>query len=137
MRTEYVEKGGCFGFETLVTTSSGKLKLMRDLKIGDEVLSDSGITKFLGSFMNERLLLLKFTGWMEYSSQAEIEFLEILTETGEELTMTRSHNVFYYKNGKATPTYAENLVPGNVLVAGQEEVNFATIHICEKCNFVI
>lgn len=98
------QKGRCFGFDTLITTSLGETKFMRNLKIGDEVLSDNGITQFIG--------------WMEYSSQAEIEFLEIITETGEELTLTGSHNVFYYKDGKSTPTYAENLRPGNVLVTG-------------------
>ena len=69
--------------------------------------------------------MLKLIGWMEYSSQAEIEFLEIITETGN-ITLTGSHNVFYYKDGKATPTYAENLRPGNVIVAGSGTVSKKT-----------
>ena len=59
---------------------------------------------------------------MEYSSQAEIEFLEIITETGN-ITLTGSHNVFYFKDGKPTPTYAENLRPGNLIVSGSGMVN--------------
>ena len=64
---------------------------------------------------------------MEYSSKADIEFLEIITETGDVLTLTRSHNVFHYKDGKATPTYAKNLRPGNMLVAESGEVNCFSI----------
>ena len=60
---------------------------------------------------------------MEFSSKGEVEFLEISTETGDVLTLTGSHNVFHYKDGKATPTYAKNLRPGNVLVAKSGEVN--------------
>ena len=53
VRTEFIEKeGSCFGFETLVTTSSGNQKLMRDLRIGDEVLSHKGMTKFIGINQN-------------------------------------------------------------------------------------
>ena len=59
---------------------------------------------------------------MEFSSKAEIEFLEISTETVDVLTLTGSHNVFQYKDGIATPIYAKNLRPGNVLVAESGEV---------------
>ena len=34
------DSDGCFGMDTLVTTSSGNQKLMKDMKIGEEVLSD-------------------------------------------------------------------------------------------------
>ena len=72
--------------------------------------------------------MLILIGWMEYSSQVEIEFLEIITETGS-ITLTGSHNVFYYKDGKATPTYAENLRPGNIIVAGSGEVKGASTNL--------
>ena len=96
--------------ETLVTTGSGQQKPMRDLRIGDEVLSDG-----TGS-------LTKFVGWMEYSSNAKTDMIEIKTEDGEHLTLTGTHNVFYYEDGKPTPTYAKNLSPGNVIVGGSGEV---------------
>ena len=83
---------------------------MRDLRIGDEVLSDG-----TGS-------LTKFVGWMEYSSNAKTDMIEIKTEEGEHLTLTGTHNVFYYEDGKPTPTYAKNLSPGNVIVGGSGEV---------------
>ena len=102
--------GGCFGFETLVTTGSGKQKLMRDLRIGDEVVSDE-----TGS-------LTKFLGWLELNSKEKIWFLEIQTEDGEKLIMTETHIVFYYEDGKPSPTYIRNLRPGNVLVGGSGEV---------------
>ena len=85
---------------------------MRDLKIGDEVVSDQTGT------------LTEFVGWMELDSNNIVKFLEITTGDGEELTLTETHNVFYYEDGKPTPTFARNLSPGNVLVGGSGEVLF-------------
>ena len=103
-------QGVCFGYETLVTTGSGKQKLMRDLRIGDEVVSDES-----GSST-------KLLGWLELNSKEKIWFLEIQTEDGEKLIMTETHIVFYYEDGKPSPTYIRNLRPGNVLVGGSGEV---------------
>ena len=85
------------------------------LRIVDEVLSD-GTGR-----------LTKFVGWMEYSSNAQTDMIEIETEDGEHLTLTGTHNVFYYEDGKPTPTYAKNLSPGNVIVGvgGSGKVVFA------------
>ena len=105
------EDGSCFGWDSLVTTGSGQ-KLMRDLEIGDEVVSDQTGT------------LTEFVGWMELDSNNIVKFLEITTEDGEELTLTETHNVFYYEDGKPTPTFARNLSPGNVLVGGSGEVSY-------------
>ena len=93
-----------------MTTDSGEQKLMRDLRIGDEVVSD------------ETGALTEFVGWMELNSNNRVKFLEIQTEDGEELTLTETHNVFYYEDGKPTPTFARNLSPGNVLVGGSGQV---------------
>ena len=108
-----------------MTTGSGEQKLMRDLKIGDEVVSDPTGT------------LTEFVGWMELDSNNRVKFLEITTEDGEELTLTETHIVFYYENSKPTPTYARNLSPGNVLVGGSGEVfyeydnsHFLSIVVC-------
>ena len=101
----------CFGYETLVTTGSGEQKLMRDLRIGDQVVSDQ-----TGS-------LTPFLGWLELNSRKKVDFLEIKTEDGEELVMTETHIVFYYEDGKPTSTYAKDLRPGNVLVGGSGEVS--------------
>ena len=101
----------CFGYESLVTTGSGEQKLMRDLRIGDQVVSDQ-----TGS-------LTPFLGWLELNSKQKVDFLEIKTEDGEELVMTGTHIVFHYEDGKPTSTYAKNLSPGNVLVGGYGEVS--------------
>ena len=101
---------GCFGLDTLVTTSSGNQKLMKDLKIGEEVLSD------------ETGRVTKFIGWMELSRNTKTKMIEIETDDGEKLIMTDTHNVFYYKEGKPTPTFVEDLSPGNVLVGGIGQV---------------
>ena len=100
----------CFGYESLVTTGSGEQKPMRDLKIGDQVVSD------------QTGALTEFVGWMELDRNNRGKFLEIKTDDGEELTLTETHIVFYYENSKPTPTYARNLSPGNVLVGGSGEV---------------
>ena len=105
------EDGSCFGWDSLVTTGSGGQKLMRDLRIGEEVVSDQSGT------------LTEFVGWMELDGSNRVKFLEIQTEDGEQLTLTETHNVFYYKDGKPTPTFAKNLSPGNVLVGGSGEVS--------------
>ena len=83
---------------------------MRDLRIGDQVVSDQ-----TGS-------LTPFLGWLELNSKHKVKFLEIKTEDGEELVMTETHIVFYYEDGKPSPTYIRNLRPGNVLVGGSGEV---------------
>ena len=102
--------GGCFGLDTLVTTSSGNQKLMKDLKIGEEVLSD------------ETGRVTKFIGWIDLSRDTKTKMVKIETDDGEELIMTGTHNVFYYKEDKHTPTYVKDLRPGNVLVGGIRQV---------------
>jgi len=106
VRVEYRDRGGCFGLNTLVTTDSGVQKPMRDLKIGDSVVSD------------EKGSLTKFVGWMELSSDIETVFLVIKTADGEELTLTGNHIVFYYKDGTPTDIYAKYLTTGMELVGG-------------------
>ena len=109
----------CFGYDTLVTTGSGEQKLMRDLRIGDQVVSDQ-----TGS-------LTPFLGWLELNSKQKVKFLEIKTEDGEELVMTETHIVFYYEDGKPTPTYIRNLSPGNALVGGSGEVSTVLCNITQ------
>ena len=101
----------CFGLDTLVTTVSGKQKLMRDLKIGQEVLSD------------ETGRITKVLGWLELNSKKKVSFLKIKAHDGEELIMTGTHIVFYYKDGEPTPAFIRDLKPGNVLVGGSGEVS--------------
>ena len=100
----------CFGPDTLVTTSSGNQKLMKDMKIGEEVLSD------------ETGRVTKFIGWMDFSRDTKTNMIEIETDDGEKLIMTGTHNVFYYEEDKPTPTYVKNLRPGNVLVGESGKV---------------
>ena len=66
--------------------------------------------------------LTKFIGWMELSRDTKTKMIEIETDDGEKLIMTDSHNVFYYKEDKPTPTYVKNLRPGNVLVGESGKV---------------
>ena len=112
--------GGCFALDTLVTTGSGEQKLMRDLKIGDEVVSD------------ETGRLTKFIGWMDLSRDKTTKMIEIKTDDGGQLTLTLTHILFYYdEDGKPTTTYAKDLRPGNVLVGGSREVcRFSQVKCC-------
>ena len=48
-------------------------------------------------------------GWNTAAMHKQTDMIEIETEDGEHLTLTGTHNVFYYEDGKATPTYAKNL----------------------------
>ena len=121
--SEVDDSDGCFGMDTLVTTSSGNQKLMRNLKIGEEVLSDEagGVTKFIG--------------WMELNSNIKTKMIEVETDDTEKLIMTGTHNVFYYKEDKPTPTYVKDLSPGNVLVGGTGKVQIPPT--CVKIFHVI
>ena len=79
--TSLFTAGTCFGIDTLVTTGSGKQKLMKDLRIGEEVLSDE-----TGS-------MTKVLGWLELNSKKKVSFLKINTHDAEELIMTGTHIV--------------------------------------------
>ena len=118
--------GGCFALDTLVTTGSGEKKLMRDLKIGDEVVSD------------ETGALTQFIGWMDLSRDQKTKMVDIKTDDGEQLTLTLTHILFYYEDDKPTSTYAKDLRPGNVLVGGSGEVcsDLAVLYLVDNClNF--
>ena len=67
---------GCFGPESWVITGSGQQKLMKDLRVGDEVMADGNgaVTEFLG--------------WMERSSDIKTTFVMIETDDGDQLTLT-------------------------------------------------
>ena len=84
---------------------------MRNLKIGEEVVSDqTGATT-------------TFIGWMEFSSTTHTKMIEMETDDGEVLVLTDTHIVFMYEHdAKPTPIFAKNLKPGNVLVGGLGEV---------------
>ena len=84
---------------------------MRNLKIGEEVVSDqTGATT-------------TFIGWMEFSSTTHTKMIEMETDDGEVLVLTDTHIVFMYEHDdKPTPIFAKNLKPGNVLVGGLGEV---------------
>ena len=88
---------------------------MKDLEIGEEVLSDE-----TGSFT-------KFIGWMEMNKNTKVEMVEIQTEDGEKLTLTETHNVFYYEHGIPIAIYAKDLRTGNVLVGGSGKVQILPI----------
>ena len=97
-----------------MTTGSGEQKLMRNLKIGEEVVSDqTGATT-------------TFIGWMEFSSSTQTKMIEMETDDGEVLVLTDTHIVFKYEHDDVTitPTFAKHLKPGNVLVGGLGEVGF-------------
>jgi len=82
---------------------------MRDLKIGDEVVSD------------ETGALTQFIGWMDLSRDKKTKMVEVKTDDGEQLTLTLTHILFYYEDDKPTSIYAKDLRPGNVLVGGSGE----------------
>ena len=107
----------CFGMDTLVTTSSGNQKLMKDLKIGEEVLSD------------ETGRLTKFIGWIELNSNTKNKMIEVETDDGEKLIMSATHIVFSYEEDKPTPTYVKDLSPGNVLVGGTGKVQIPPTYV--------
>jgi len=112
----------CFGPDATVLLKSGKEKLMKDLKIGEEVMSDDegGVTEFIG--------------WLQKESKVEAEYLRISTSGGDQLTLTGSHNVFFFHGNTRTSTFARNLVSGDVLVGkdGQGKI----IRNIESVNMV-
>ena len=98
---------------------------MRDLQIGDEVVSD------------ETGALTQFIGWMDLSRDQKTKMVDIKTDDGEQLTLTLTHILFYYEDDKPTSTYAKDLRPGNVLVGGSGEVcsDLASIIVDNGLNF--
>jgi len=96
--------GPCFAPNTKASMKCGGEKLMKDLEIGEEIMSDDegGVTKFVG--------------WLQKESEGEADYLQITTTGGDQLTMTGSHIVFYFHRNISTSIFARNLVPGDVLV---------------------
>ena len=74
-------EGGCFALDSLVTTDAGKQKLMKDLEIGEEVLSDE-----TGSFT-------KFIGWMEMSKNTKNSNESRLQHTQKNTSLTLTDEV--------------------------------------------
>ena len=92
---------------------------MRDLRIGDEVVSDE-----TGS-------LTKFLGWLELNSKEKIWFLEIQTEDGEKLIMTETHIVTSMKDVKMTGSLAPLTQSGKIVS------NNITASCCEYSRVTI
>ena len=61
------------------------------------------------------------------NKNTKVEMVEIQTEDGEKLTLSETHNVFYYERGIPTAIYAKDLRTCNVLVGGSGKVQILPI----------
>ena len=80
------KNGGCFTGESTVMTSSGARKEMKDVEIGDEILTVNSA----GDFEFSPVLL-----FLDRDPEETRKFVEITTETGAKLTLTPTHLVYH------------------------------------------
>lgn len=97
---------GCFPGDSVVTTSFGEKKLMKDLRVGESVLalSDDGL-----------LRLSKVLLFLDRSETALTKYVTLVTNTGKSITATPTHLVLRWEKPErsqirhANPVYAKRV----------------------------
>merc|ERR1712106_473897 len=99
------KKGGCFPGTAEVTLASGGRKKMKELQIGDEVLTSSGTFSAV-------------LGWLDIQPGQETNFIKLETNLSSSTSMTGSHVIFSrsVKEEAATPKYAEEVKMGDLII---------------------
>lgn len=121
--------GGCFHGDSQVQTRSGKKKLS-DLLLGDEVLalsSDGG------------LVFSEVISFLDRDPNTERLFYNIDTVSGQRLTLTPAHLVYYASDASTLPrpTFAARVVPGGFVLVQTSMVNNSVVRAAALSDGVI
>lgn len=103
--TKSCHGSGCFSGNSSVHLISGATKQIRDLTIGDHVLTEAGIYE-------------PFIGWLDIMWDKDTHFLTLFTASLQSVTLTASHQIFVKKeeNSKAITKYASEIQEGDLLI---------------------
>uniref|UniRef100_A0A2S2QMS4 Protein hedgehog n=1 Tax=Sipha flava TaxID=143950 RepID=A0A2S2QMS4_9HEMI len=104
---------GCFPGDSVVTTSGGEKKLMKDLRVGESVLalSDDGL------LVPSKVLL-----FLDRSEKARTEYVTLVTDTGKSITATPTHLVLRWERSDrsqirhANPVFAKRVRVNDTLL---------------------
>ncbi|XP_071162766.1 uncharacterized protein [Mytilus edulis] len=95
---------GCFPEDSLVMLHNQKKKLMKDLSVGDKILT---ATWDYGQLIQDEVIT-----WLHHVRNDQFVFLQIVHDNGK-ITLTPEHIMFVGKN--RYPKHASNLKPGDHL----------------------
>jgi len=115
-RTGKCQKGGgCFPGTAEVTLASGGREKMKELKVGDEVLTSSGTFSAV-------------LGWLDIQPGQETNFIKLETNLSSSTSMTGSHVIFSrsVNEESATPKYADEVKMGDLII-GEEAGELAEV----------
>ena len=101
--------------------ASGVKKMMRDVKIGDKILSESGNFEPIVGFLDKRI-------------GQTTTFLTLHTNMSSEITLTGSHVIFIQASngGKQMSKYARDIVLGDVLINEETGTKAYVVDISES-----
>lgn len=97
------DSGNCFHEDTIVMLPNRKIKLMKDLSVGDKILNVDNN----GVLVKDRVI-----AWLHRVTNGQYTFLQIVHDQGK-LTLTPEHIIFVGKS--RNPQHASTLRPGDEL----------------------
>ena len=98
-------RGGCFPGSAQVMLQDGGRKEMKDLQVGEVVLTGSGH-------------FLPILGWLDINHNMPTDFVRIFTNQSSSLSLTGSHVIFRHsgKHGRQEPIFTRDLNVGDIIV---------------------
>jgi hypothetical protein len=122
-RTGICDGGGCFPSTAEVILQLGVKKMMKDVKIGDKILSRSGTFEPIIGFLDKRL-------------EKPTTFITLHTNMSSEITLTQSHVIFIQagNGGEQMSKYARDILLGDVLLNVETETKAEVVEISESIS---
>ena len=120
-RTGACYQSGCFPPTGKVILKSGVKKMMKDVKIGDNILGRSGAFEPVLGFLDKRL-------------GRPTTFITLHTNMSSEITLTRSHVIFVQarNGGEQMTKYARDILLGDVLYNEETGTKPEVVEISES-----
>ena len=122
-RKENKKSGGCFSGTAEVNLISGKKKMMKDVKIGDNVLTMSGTFQPIIGFLDRML-------------EEPTNFITLHTNLSSEVTLTESLVIFVKLNEvEKQSKYARDIALGDVLFHEETKSDAEVVQVSSSISF--
>lgn len=132
------KSGGCFPGDTLVTLEGGATKPMRDLRLGDRVLTSAAADSF-GPLVYSPVL-----SFLDRQPNTTKSFFVIGTRAGLNITLTAAHLIFVTdcpslagetrkdSAGELRTVFASEVRPGQCVLTAQNEAALSVVTFVEE-----